>query len=30
MTDKVIEAYNALDAKRVKEGASKSGSKKKP
>jgi outer membrane protein len=30
MTDKVIEAYNALDAKRLKEEAAKSGSKNKP
>jgi len=30
MTDKVIEAYNALDAKRVKEKGAKSGSKNKP
>lgn len=30
MTDKVIEAYNALDATRLKEAAAKSGSKNKP
>jgi len=30
ITDKVIEAYNALDAKRLKEGGAKSGSKNKP
>jgi outer membrane protein len=30
ITDQVIEAYNALDAKRLKEGGAKSGSKKKP